>query len=925
MGWFTKKFSWPPDRSYFYSLLVTSLLTSKFLHLFSHLPAVPIFLFLLYLPTFLFPDLFVILITRAIFHRYRTVGVILCCVITSASAAQIGFFIETGGEIRWNMMAKVMREPEGFFGMLMSGFAGLAATTGILAGIAWLLNPIPYNVSGKALKALFATILPNRRLFESSSDEYTRLNEFELQDSSEDDLDEEPEKVSAFITPAWKLRLARIKLAAAFVVITILHIVRPRSPYGHMSGTLPFTLFDGMFARRSAFCDPQPWDGPRHFPLQNLIKKNNWLPPAQDGGIGRGWRPGTPWWEVKREMPEWLPEKPVDGFAKYYRKPPPPPPHGHGHGHGPPPDGPPPPPPEFDKKFRGRRDQNDDDDGPPPPGPPRGPPRPRGYDSVIDPLKISNLDQPLLEQIQKAINDAGTKIPIKHVVLLSLESTRKDVFPLVKNGTLESQLTESRRENTKAKRDDDNLATLSELSRTAESVTGEDTGFGRGVNSSMGGLNIHGALTGSTFTLKSLLGSHCGVSPLPVDFLEELETEIYQPCLPQILKVMNMLNDTSIEESDEEAWPWKKAQWKSAFMQAATNKFDREAAFLEQLGFDKTVVREDLQDPKAKFPPKGLELNYFGYSETELKPYLRELFEDAEKNNERVFLSHLTSSTHHPWATPEEFGEQQRYWGGSRGGGTPWDHYLNAIKWGDQWIGEFLNLLEELGVADKTLVVMIGDHGFSFGDDSAAKTTYANAHINSFRVPLVFRHPALPNIQINATVTSMSILPTILDLLRTTSSLSPQRASVATDLLPEYEGQSLIRTFLPSRDGRQAWNLGVVNPGGTHLSLVSSSTPFRLVMPICEPSPFTFSNLKTDPNEAEMVEDWEGGIKLRLKVKTRYGDDAARWVREAERVGEWLVWELRRRWDYWDGSRREDRGPGHNDDGLLEHDHWWDT
>lgn len=109
------------------------------------------------------------------------------------------------------------------------------------------------------------------------------------------------------------------------------------------------------------------------------------------------------------------------------------------------------------------------------------------------------------------------------------------------------------------------------------------------------------------------------------------------------------------------------------------------------------------------------------------------------------------------------------------------------------------------------------------------------------------------------------------------------------------------------------------------MSIVSSSKPYRLVMPICEPSAYAFSDLDKDPSEQKVVEDWEGGQKLRLKVKTRYGDDAARWVEEAEKVGGWMVWEGRRRWGYWGGARREDRGPGHNDDGLLEHDHWWDT
>lgn len=66
-----------PDRAYFYSLLVVSLLSAKFLHLFSHLTALPIFLFLLYFPTFVFLDFLVIFFARIIFQRWRVVGIFL--------------------------------------------------------------------------------------------------------------------------------------------------------------------------------------------------------------------------------------------------------------------------------------------------------------------------------------------------------------------------------------------------------------------------------------------------------------------------------------------------------------------------------------------------------------------------------------------------------------------------------------------------------------------------------------------------------------------------------------------------------------------------------------------------------------------------------------------------------------------------------
>lgn len=75
----TFTFAWP-DRGYFYVLLVVSLLCAKGLHLFSHLPALPIFLFLLYFPTFVFPDVVVVLVSRVLFQRVPILGYILWCV-----------------------------------------------------------------------------------------------------------------------------------------------------------------------------------------------------------------------------------------------------------------------------------------------------------------------------------------------------------------------------------------------------------------------------------------------------------------------------------------------------------------------------------------------------------------------------------------------------------------------------------------------------------------------------------------------------------------------------------------------------------------------------------------------------------------------------------------------------------------------------
>jgi hypothetical protein len=144
----------------------------------------------------------------------------------------------------------------------------------------------------------------------------------------------------------------------------------------------------------------------------------------------------------------------------------------------------------------------------------------------------------------------------------------------------------------------------------------------------------------------------------------------------------------------------------------------------------------------------------------------------------------------------------------------------------------------------------------------------------------------------------MTILPTVLDLLISTNSLNDESTAIAKYMLPEYEGQSLIRPFRPIRFGRQQWNFGVVNPGGTHLSVVSSAHPYRLVLPICEPSPYTFSWPERDPMETDTSQSWEGGQKLKGAVESKWGEDAAKWVEEAEKIGGWAIWEGRRRWGY---------------------------
>lgn len=242
------------------------------------------------------------------------------------------------------------------------------------------------------------------------------------------------------------------------------------------------------------------------------------------------------------------------------------------------------------------------------------------------------------------------------------------------------------------------------------------------------------------------------------------------------------------------------------------------------------------------------------------------------------------------------------------------NNYLNTVRYVDGWLGDILQVLDDTGIANETLVVLVGDQyvppllpiyecqltstsGQAFLEDSPVSGTYENGHISNFRIPLVFRHPLLPKIQIIANATSMSVVPTILDLLVQTKSLNDKDSSAALDLLNEYEGQSLIRPYQATHNGRQAWNFGIINAGGTMLSVGSAAVPYRLILPLTEDFEFVFSNLDTDPDELHPLRGWSAQ-ELITRVKSKYGEKAGQWVDEADKVGRWWVAERKRLWNF---------------------------
>ncbi|KAG0153655.1 hypothetical protein PDIDSM_2309 [Penicillium digitatum] len=509
------------------------------------------------------------------------------------------------------------------------------------------------------------------------------------------------------------------------------------------------------------------------------------------------------------------------------------------------------------------------------------------YDPGQDPLHISNLENEVLESLRESLQSGRVKI--KHVLLLKLESTRADVFPLRKDSYFGDTIRKSFQNGHLPAEVEERLANLTP---TAERLTATSSGFNgnKNVTEPYGGFHATNAYTGGTFTLKSILATVCGISPLVVDFNREYLHHLYQPCMPHILEALNsQANQTRTENYT--SWPWR-----SIWMQAITDGYDNQNLLTPTLGFKHIVTDINIAEDRAKQGGRQPEkFNFWGYPETELADYYRNAIKSAEKQKERLFISHLTGITHQPWDAPKGQEYEEMISHGWVGRNNKVNHYLNTLGVVDKWLAELLNILEETGVANETLVVMVGDHGVSLPENSGV-TPYLNPHTASFHVPLVFAHPQLPPIEIDSRVASIQILPTILDILSESGSLNEPSLSVIKDLLPMYEGQSMIRPTFAEKDGKQNWQFSVMNTGGTWLALRSAAKPYRLIIPVIPDLEWRFTDVETDPHELHGLQDFDLENLINL-VLPQHGEDAVQWIRDASHVAKWWVQENWRRYD----------------------------
>jgi arylsulfatase A-like enzyme len=180
--------------------------------------------------------------------------------------------------------------------------------------------------------------------------------------------------------------------------------------------------------------------------------------------------------------------------------------------------------------------------------------------------------------------------------------------------------------------------------------------------------------------------------------------------------------------------------------------------------------------------------------------------------------------------------------------------YIRALYDGDilsvdRHVGEFLDLLEDLGLGERTVVVVTSDHGEEMGEEFE---TFIGGHGHSMRdnlllVPLVIRDPTrtFPERRIDVQVRLIDVVPTVAELLGVEIDTSISGRS----LVPVLEGnEKAHRAAMSAQNNRGAPRISLRDGRYKYVATVSPGTesgaPAALAVP-----PKQLYDLESDPGE----------------------------------------------------------------------------
>jgi arylsulfatase A-like enzyme len=114
--------------------------------------------------------------------------------------------------------------------------------------------------------------------------------------------------------------------------------------------------------------------------------------------------------------------------------------------------------------------------------------------------------------------------------------------------------------------------------------------------------------------------------------------------------------------------------------------------------------------------------------------------------------------------------------------------YAAEVTLVDVWLGQFLDRLENLGLAENTLLILVSDHGVLLGERGWVGKRYSEMHEELTHVPMAMRHPAGKGSgrTSNYYASTHDVGPTVLSVL----GVDEPSGMNGADLSPLFSGRS---------------------------------------------------------------------------------------------------------------------------------------
>lgn len=200
-------------------------------------------------------------------------------------------------------------------------------------------------------------------------------------------------------------------------------------------------------------------------------------------------------------------------------------------------------------------------------------------------------------------------------------------------------------------------------------------------------------------------------------------------------------------------------------------------------------------------------------------------------------------------------------------------NYLRCVRGVDDSVGRLVDLLDELGLAENTIVIYSSDQGFYLGDHGWFDKRWM--YDESMAMPLIVRWPGVtePGSRVKQLVQNLDYAPTLLDVAGET----PSETLQGTSLVPLLRGETLTEwrdaLYYHYYDGPPA-----IHHVAKHYGVRTES--HKLIY-FYENDEWELYDLVNDPDELTNVfgkpgyESITASLKTRLReLREQYGDNA---------------------------------------------------